>query len=207
MHAIIVALIGYLLGCIHGSQIVGKAKGINIKNKGMKNAGATNATLLLGWKYGLFVAFVDVLKAVISLLIVTAILEASGIILEEATLLIYINALFVIVGHNYPLTMNFNGGKGTASFFGILLMLNPMYALLSIVIFLLFAIIANYFVIGTLFTYIGFIMYTTKHYTLGPTIVASLLLCLFMIKHLDNFKRIVRQEEVKISSFYRREAG
>lgn len=207
MSVLIVIIIGYLFGCIHGSQIVGKFKKINIKKNGMKNSGATNATLLLGWKYGLFVAFVDVIKAVISMLLTAIILDKSGVALEQTTLFIYLNALFVIVGHNYPLTMNFNGGKGTASFFGVLLMLNPMFAVSSLFLLLFFAIITNYFVIGTMFTYIGFIMYTSKIYTSGPVIIASLFLLLFFIKHLENFKRIIRNEEVKLSSLYRKEAS
>lgn len=207
MYFLIVIMIGYLFGCIHGSQIVGKLKKINIKKSGMKNAGATNATLLLGWRYGLFVAFIDVIKAILSMLLVAMMLENSGITLEEMTFLIYINALFVIIGHNYPLTMNFDGGKGTASFLGILLMLNPMFAVLSFLIFLFVAFITNYFVIGTMFAYIGFVMYTMKTYTIGPLIISSLFLMLFLIKHLENFKRIMRNEEVKLSSLYRKEAS
>src|SRR5690625_1981869 len=113
--------LGYLFGCINGSQIIGKIKQINIKNNGMKNAGATNTTVLLGWRYGIVVAFIDIIKAIISLLILASLLYRYDMLLEMKVLLLYINALFVIVGHNYPLTMNFNGGKGTASLFGILL--------------------------------------------------------------------------------------
>lgn len=207
MYALIVSIIGYLFGCIHGSQIIGKFKQINIKENGMKNSGATNATLLLGWRYGLFVAFVDVIKAIMSMMLVIALLGKNGIILEQATLYIYLNALFVIIGHNYPLTMNFNGGKGTASFFGVLLMLNPLFAVFSLFLMLLFAIITNYFVVGTMFTYIGFIMYTSKTYSVGPVVIASLFLVLFFLKHSENFKRIIRSEEVKLSSLYRKEAS
>lgn len=207
MYALLVIIIGYLFGCIHGSQIVGKLKKVNIKKNGMKNAGATNTTLLLGWKLGLFVAFIDVFKAVISMTLTAIILEKSGIILEHATLLIYINALFVIIGHNYPLTMNFDGGKGTASFFGVLLVLNPLFAVISLVLLLLFAIVTNYFVIGTLFTYIGFIMFTSKTYTTGPILISILFILIFFIKHMENFKRIIKNKEVKLSSIYRNEAS
>jgi len=50
------ALIGYLLGCINGSQIIGAIKNIDIGNEGYKNPGASNTTLLLGWRYGIIVA-------------------------------------------------------------------------------------------------------------------------------------------------------
>lgn len=205
MHVLFAIVVGYLFGCIHGSQIVGKIKNINVRNSGMKNAGATNVTVLFGWRYGVFVAFVDIMKAVISLLLIMMMLERSGIILEEATLLIYINALFVIIGHNYPMTMRFKGGKGTASFLGILLMISPLLTASLFLLFLFFAFISNYFVVGTLFAYLGFVLYTMKQYSSGPFLISLLFLCLFLIKHFDNFNRIMKKEEVKLSSLYRRE--
>src|SRR5699024_11686870 len=135
-------------------------------------AGASNTTILLGWKYGAVVAFIDVFKAVISLMITALILNNYNILYEWQMILLYINALFVVIGHNYPLTMNFNGGKGTASFFGVLLMINPAFAIISLALSLLFAFVTNYFVIGTLFAYIGFIMFTILTYSTGPVVIA-----------------------------------
>jgi len=116
MYVLLTIIIGYLFGCLHGSQIVGKLKQINFKKNGSKNAGATNTVLLLGWKYGFFVAFVDVFKAIISFLFIAVILHKYNVAFEIQIILLYINALFVVIGHNFPLTMNFKGGKGTASF-------------------------------------------------------------------------------------------
>src|SRR5699024_8390363 len=124
MYIFLIVMIGYLSGCINGSQIIGKMKNINIKSNGMKNAGATNTTVLLGWKYGFIVAFIDIMKAVISLMIATVFLNKIGIMIEVYVLLLYVNALFVIVGHNYPIQMGFKGGKGTASLFGVLLFID-----------------------------------------------------------------------------------
>ncbi len=50
VYLLIIAIIGYLFGCINGSQIIGKCKHIDIKNYGSRNAGASNVTLQLGWK-------------------------------------------------------------------------------------------------------------------------------------------------------------
>lgn len=114
---LILMIIGYLFGCINGSQIVGKYKNIDIKNNGMKNPGASNTTVLLGWKYGIVVACIDIFKATISLVIAAYLLDRYLVSFELQMLLLYINALFVVIGHNFPFTMNFKGGKGTASFF------------------------------------------------------------------------------------------
>ena|SRR5690625_4745156 len=204
---LLIIIIGYLFGCINGSQIIGKYKNVNIKKSGMKNAGASNTTVLLGWKYGFIVAFIDVCKAIASLVIVAFILNKYNVLLEWQMLLLYINALFVVIGHNFPLTMHFNGGKGTASFFGVLLFLDWKFAVLGLFILLLFAFVTNYFVTGTFMLYISFITFTAYSFGRGTTYVAFLFTILFLIKHTENFKRIINKEEVKLSTIFRREAS
>jgi len=203
----LIICIGYLLGCLHGSQIVGRYKKINIKKSGMKNSGASNATLLLGWKYGLIVAIVDVGKAVLSLLLTIHVLQYFQVIDELFIVYLLLNGLFVIIGHNYPLTMNFNGGKGTASFFGVLLFFNWKLAIISLCIALIFSFISNYFVVGTLTGYIVFNIYVGMLHTKGPILLSLLFTLLFFVKHSENFKRIMNNEEVKLRAFFRKEAS
>lgn len=204
---LLVPIIGYIFGCINGSQIIGKYKNINIKQSGMKNAGASNTTILLGWKYGAVVAFIDVFKAVISLMITALILNNYNILYEWQMILLYINALFVVIGHNFPLTMNFNGGKGTASFFGVLAYFDWKFAVLGLFILLLFAVVTNYFVMGTFMLYVSFITYTAYMYGRETVYIAFFFKLLFILKHMENFKRILNKEEVKISSLLRREVS
>lgn len=205
MYFFIIALIGYLFGCINGSQIIGKYKQINIKRNGSKNAGASNTFLLLGWRPALIVTIIDVVKAIISLSFIALLLSYTELLFETQILLLYVNALFVIIGHNYPVTMNFNGGKGTASFLGILLFFNWKFALIAFIIFLVFSFITNYFVIGTFVAYLSFITYTSFTYGRGPTYIAFMLAMCFVFKHKDNVKRIMNKEEMKLSSLFERQ--
>jgi len=207
MRLIIICVIGYLFGCIHGSQIVGNYKNINIKKNGMKNAGASNTTLLLGWKYGIIVALIDVFKAIFSILLVMIVLNYYGVIHEAQIIYIYINALFVIIGHNYPMTMNFNGGKGTASFIGLILMIDWKIAFIGLFILLLLSFATDYLVIGVLSMYISFIGFTYYSFGIFPVLIAVLLFALSVMKHMENYKRIMSKEEIKLSSFLRKEAS
>lgn len=207
MHLLLVAIIGYLFGCLNGAQIIGKMKHINMKTNGSGNAGATNTTVLLGWKSGALVAFIDVFKAILSLYITAAILMEMNLFLEYEILLLYLNALFVVVGHNFPMTMQFKGGKGTASFLGILLFIDWKFAILAFMVFIIFAFATNYFVIGTFMAYISFIGYTSSTYGRAPTYVALLFTFLFLCKHTDNMKRIMNKEEMKLTSLFRRHAS
>src|SRR5690625_1580639 len=186
MYFLIVAIIGYLFGCVHGSQIVGKYKHFNIKKSGMKNDGAINNTVLLGCRYGFIVAFIDIFKAIMSLLIISSLLNKFDVAFDVQIIYLYINALFVIIGHNFPLTMNFNGGKGTASLFGILLYIDWRFAVMGLFILLLFAFVTNYFVTGTFILYISFAMYTLFLFGRAPTVIAILFILLFFIKHAEN---------------------
>lgn len=203
----IVIVVGYLFGCLHGSQLIGKYKSINIKKSGTKNSGASNATLILGWRYGLVVAIIDIGKAIVSLQFTIYLLQYYNVLDEMAIVYLLVNGMFVIIGHNYPLTMNFNGGKGTASFLGVLLFLNWKLAIISLLMALIFSFISNYFVLGTLSGYLLFSVYIGYLYGKGPVVISTLFTLLFLIKHIENFKRIMNDEEVKLRALFRKEAS
>ncbi len=156
MYVLLVTLIGYVFGCFHGSQAVSKYKKVDIKNSGVNNSGASNTTILLGWKYGILVAIIDIFKATLSIVLVLYLLNSQGITGQMQTLLVYINALFIIIGHNYPITMKFSGGKGTASLVGILLAIDWKVAVVGIGILLLFTLATDYLVVGVFFMYMSF---------------------------------------------------
>ncbi|MUK89779.1 glycerol-3-phosphate acyltransferase [Ornithinibacillus sp. L9] len=205
MYILVACLIGYIFGCIHGSQIVGKLKKIDIKNAGVKNAGASNTTILLGWKYGILVGLIDIFKATAAILLVLYILNENGITGETQTLLVYLTALFIIIGHNYPITMRFSGGKGTASLVGVLLAIDWKIALIGIGILLLFTITTDYLVIGVLFMYFSFLVSTYYFFGIEPTMIVILLSVLSILKHVENYKRIMRKEEKTLSSMFKKQ--
>lgn len=207
MYILLVALCGYLFGCINGSQIIGKLKQVNVRESGSKNPGASNTVVLLGWRAGAFVAFIDVFKAIISFLLVAIILHKYNVLFETQMMILYLNALFVIIGHNFPLTMNFQGGKGTAAFLGFLLCLNWQFTIVAFAIFLLGAFITKYFVMGTFMAYGAFVLYTLINFGRGPFLIAILFVVLFLISHMENFKRMMSKEEMTISTLFRREVS
>ena len=207
MYFLISGLIGYLFGCIHGSQLMGKLKKIDIKNSGVKNAGASNTTILLGWKYGILVALIDIFKATSAILLVLYILNEGGIVGSQQTLFIYITALFVIIGHNYPVTMKFSGGKGTASLVGALIAIDWKVAVIGIGLLLIFTFATDYLVIGVLVMYLSFLVTTYFFFGVAPTMIVALLSILSIMKHIENYKRILNKEETKLSSMFRKKVS
>lgn len=207
MYFLVASVCGYLFGCINGSQLIGKYKQVSVKQEGMKNAGATNTTLVLGFKYGLAVLFIDIMKVIFSLLFISILLNENNVALDMHMLLLYINGFFVILGHNFPATMNFSGGKGTAAFYGFLLYIDWRFAVMGFIMMLIFAFISNYFVVGTFLVYISFNAYTTFTFDSSIIFISLLFTFLFLIMHKENYKRIIQQEEIKVSALLHREAS
>ncbi|WP_200411624.1 glycerol-3-phosphate acyltransferase [Virgibacillus salexigens] len=202
MITLAVSIIGYLAGCLHGSQLVSIYKQVDIKKNGVKNAGASNATILLGWKYGILVALIDIFKATFAILLVLYILNENGINGKEQTLLVYITALFIILGHNYPITMKFSGGKGTASLVGILLAIDWKIAVIGIGILLLFTFATDYLVVGVLCMYLSFLITTFVFFGPEPTSIVIFLSILSAAKHMENYRRIITKQETKLSYMF-----
>lgn len=200
-------VIGYLFGCLHGSQLVGKYKKVDIKKTGVKNSGASNTTILLGWKCGIVVALIDIFKATISILLLLFILHDNG--LTDATMitLVYINTFFIIIGHNYPITMNFRGGKGTASIVGAFLAIDWKVAVICIGILIVLALVTDYLVVGVFLMYLAFVVTTLYFFGTVPAIIAILLFVISLVMHRENYLRVFAKEETKLSSLFHKKAG
>lgn len=198
-------VMGYLFGCIHGSQIVGKIKKVDIKNSGVKNAGASNTTILLGWKFGIIVALIDIFKAIIPIFILRFILKDSPLDDYTYHFLLYLSGAFAIIGHNYPVTMGFKGGKGTASLVGMLLVLDWKIGLIAILSLVLITFLTDYLVIGVFVMYLLFSVLTYFFdMGFGATVVAIFLTLLSTYKHMENYKRIKDKTEKRISSMFKK---
>ncbi len=205
MLGLVSIIIGYIFGCIHGSNIVGKLKKINIKESGVKNAGASNTTIVLGWKYGIIVALIDIGKGIVPVLIMRYWL--SGYSLDERTfyILLFLNGAFVIIGHNFPVTMKFSGGKGTASIIGVAFAIDWKVGLIGFVLLILITLISDYLPIGVLVMYLSWVVLTYIFgYPLYAILITFALTLLCIYKHMENWKRIQNQTETRVSSMLKK---
>lgn len=196
MNYFIVAFIGYVFGCLQFSYILGKTlRNVDIRTLGYGNAGASNAVISLGWKYGIAVALLDILKSIVSILIVKGLFK-NVVNIEQLNFYLYLNGFFVIVGHNHPFFMKFKGGKGTASLVGMLIAINIPMALLGILIIIIVTIATDYIALGTIALVIYFII-ATVYLKLGTgAIIISIAIAMMSVfNHLKNIKRIINKEE------------
>lgn len=197
-----ILLIGYLVGSIHGSKLAQWMSGVNIKKEGLNNSGASNATIVLGWKYGVLVGAIDILKGAIMIIGARLIApQLTSLSTSELDFLLYIAGAAVILGHNFPIYTKFKGGKGTASIIGVLLALHWPIGLAGLLLLICITLLTDYLLIGVFFFYLIFIgasIWTADG--IGPIIVAGFLFLMASFLHIENVQRLIRKEEVKISS-------
>lgn len=191
---LIIALIGYLFGCLQFAYFIGKIyTKKDIRSLGHGNAGASNVVVSIGWKQGVLVALLDIFKAVISVLLIRILYKD---LVQASYFPLFLNGIFVVIGHTFPFFLNFKGGKGTASTVGMLLAINLNLGLLSILIVFLSTVISNYIAVGALVLWV-YILALPLFLPLGlDTILLNIVMALvILIKHIPNIKRIKNKEE------------
>lgn len=143
------AVLAYFLGSLPNGVVIGKkVKGIDIRDHGSGNSGATNAYRVLGAKYGIIVLVADVLKGFIPVMLA----DMAGV---QGTSLILIG-IVAIVGHSLSFFLEFKGGKGVATSLGVFLYLVPQVMLIIIAAFIA-------------------VVYTTRYISLASIVGAGLL--------------------------------
>ena len=135
-------LLAYLFGSIPAGVLVARTYGVDIRKVGSGNIGATNVLRALGWGPALVVAFFDVFKGGIAVLVARA-FGLSDWMLGGV-------ALMAVLGHNYSVFLRFRGGKGVATSFGTLLFLDPALALWTFPIGLSVILLTRYVSAGSM---------------------------------------------------------
>ena len=195
MDYLIVIIIGYLFGCLQWSYILSMIiKKQDIRSLGAGNAGASNMVVSFGWKIGVLVAFLDILKAIISIYIIKYLINIT--LLDNNISYLFLNGFCVILGHNYPFYMNFKGGKGTASTFGMLLAIDYRLGIIGFFIILIVTFVTDYIALGAL-SLVGFLILSTMYLKLGnPSVfIALLITTLAIYNHIPNIKNILAKRE------------
>jgi len=129
----LIPIVSFLVGSIPFGLIIAKAKGVDIRQHGSGNIGATNVGRVVGKAYGILVFALDFLKGLLPVII------ARPIVADEANapILLVATALAAILGHNYPPWLGFRGGKGISTSAGALIALFPIALLIGLLVWIL----------------------------------------------------------------------
>ena len=127
-------LVAYAIGCVSFASLVARAHGVDIREKGSGNPGATNVSRVVGRGWGRIVLVLDILKGLLPVLLLPAVpvpAAPAWLVDSEGRALL---AAAVVLGHVFPVTAGFRGGKGVATLIGGLLALDPLLAAAAVAV-------------------------------------------------------------------------
>ncbi|WP_293259525.1 glycerol-3-phosphate acyltransferase [Nannocystis sp.] len=185
------SLLAYLVAAIPMGVLVGLARGVDIRQLGSGNIGATNAVRVLGAKWGVVVFLLDLLKAYLPMRLAMADAALGGLPAPEAGLAIV--GLAATLGHIFPVYLRFRGGKGVACALGVFAALMPVGGLFTALVYVQTLALTRVSAIGSLTA----INALTLHLWISGAPVAYRLLALAMaviiwIRHRGNLREIAR---------------
>ena len=197
--AVLTFLIGYLLGSVNTSLIVGKFYKVDVRQHGSGNAGMTNTLRTLGKLPAIFVIIGDVLKGVLACIIGNIILTDAVEIHDSFGAMV--GGIGAILGHNWPVYFGFIGGKGVLTAFAVIMTTKPLIGLILLAFFILIVLITRYVSLGSivaamLFPAVSFFMEKEFIYI----IFAGLIGLLVITRHKSNIERLINGKESKLGA-------
>ena len=187
-------LLGYLLGCSNLAYYLSKAAKKDIRKDGSGNLGASNATTLFGWRAGVAVAVHDAGKALLAVILARLVfpqLEYAGAAAGVAA----------VLGHVFPFYLKFKGGKGLASFLGMVAMLNWKVGIAVALMLVVITLVTDFIALGTISVSLAA---PAGIWLVTGGIVVPLILCIatvvMIFKHVENVQRILNHTEIGLRS-------
>lgn len=200
-----VTIVGYLLGSCPNGLLIGRARGVDIRQHGSGNIGATNALRVLGKKWGYLVFFLDAFKGFVAVRIAFALAMATPQVARYEVFGI-IGGLACILGHTFPVWLRFRGGKGVATSAGVLLGLMPIAVLSVFTIWLLLFQLTRYVSLASIVAAAALpllvALYLHVNILSGPALLPfSVLIAGVVIwRHRSNIRRLLHGTEERFAA-------
>jgi glycerol-3-phosphate acyltransferase PlsY len=198
---ILLCAVGYLCGCLTSGYLVGKAEGIDIRDYGSGNAGSTNVLRVLGKKKALITFLGDALKGAIPVALFKYVIgPRMGLPVNTVQFLSLVIGFAVVIGHDYPFTLHFKGGKGIATTAAIMLAFDWRLGLISFIIFTVVVAATRYVSLGSCLLSAGLVIEMAVLYP-GRWDLIGITACyaaLAIYRHRANIGRLIAGTESKI---------
>jgi acyl phosphate:glycerol-3-phosphate acyltransferase len=200
--SIVALILAYLLGSIPSAVWIGQAMyGIDVREYGSGNSGATNTFRVLGVKAGIPVLLIDIFKGWIAVKLGWAFGEFQIDTAQYHNLQLSL-AIAALIGHIFPVYVGFRGGKGVATLLGIILAVHVHAALYCMAIFIVLLLITRYVSLSSMITGIAFpfiIMLGYSNTVVAINIFGMFVSILILVTHQKNIERLLRGEEKRLS--------
>lgn len=203
---ILIMISAYLLGAVPFGFLFGKMKGIDIREHGSKNIGTTNTGRVLGKRYAIYTYILDMFKGFIFVFLFRFnIISSDYMVLSPA-----LYGLLAVLGHTFPIYLNFKGGKAVATSSGFLLGYCPWLFLIVMVLFFVVLLTTKYVSLGSLLgagtavviaIILAIVGYDSVFNKEVDVFFAIFLCCagfIIFIRHKSNIKRLKDKQELKV---------
>ncbi|HEX2666959.1 MAG TPA: glycerol-3-phosphate 1-O-acyltransferase PlsY [Gammaproteobacteria bacterium] len=192
-------LLAYLLGSLLGSMLVGCVfGGVDIRTQGSGNAGGTNALRTQGKIFALWVMLIDIGKGVAAAWLVPSIpLPVPGGSVLAGPWVAALCGMFAIVGHVFPVFYGFRGGKGAATYVGVVAVLAPVALLPGLAVFVLVLTLSGYVGLSTVLSACTVAVFALwQGGAASPLFTFALVMALFIVyTHRSNLQRLMAGNE------------
>jgi glycerol-3-phosphate acyltransferase PlsY len=203
MGLVLLTIIGaYLLGSIPSAVWYGQAFfGIDIRDYGSGNAGASNTFRVLGKKAGSVVMAIDILKGWTATSLPFFLVFWNSIPADDLILYQLLHGVASVLGHVFPIYVGFKGGKGVATLFGMVLAIQLDVALLCVAIFILVVLLSKYISLGSMIGTLAFpiLLMLPKYNPEEPALIifGFAMFAIVLLTHQKNIRRMIKGEESK----------
>ena len=183
MNYVISAVVGYLVGTLNPAVMISRLKGVDLRKKGTGNLGATNVLINCGRSYALFVMLFDFFKAF-------AVYKIMQGLFSSQLHVGMIAGTFAVVGHIFPFYLRFKGGKGLASFGGLVLAYSPFIFLFLLITGTVLMFVVNYSYILPFYAAAGFApLAAVMNGSVISVVIAAAISLIIFAKHFGNYKK------------------
>ena len=182
--------LAFVSGSIPTGLLLARSRGIDLRSIGSGNIGATNVLRAMGKGSALLTFLGDFLKGLLPVLL-------AGV-LETGALVEGFVGIAAILGHNFSIFLNFRGGKGVATSFGVLSIYSPIVALITAIIWLVTVVLMRYSSLGALISF-GAMPFLIGLLDAGEKLpIAICIAVLLFLRHMDNIRRLLQGTEKRI---------
>lgn len=208
MKELLLIFIAYLIGSIPTALLISRHFfGIDIRDYGSGNMGATNTFRVLGSKYGTVVMIFDIVKGMLAVALFNFLPHYLHNEWDRTNLMVGLG-LGAVVGHIFPIFADFKGGKGVATLFGMILAVQPVIAASCVGVFLLVLFLTRYVSLSSILAGIALpicVLWIWNDDVVIYRIFAVLVACLVILTHQKNIVKLLRGNESRVPIFKSRD--
>jgi len=181
--AAILVVLGYLAGSIPSGLLLGRRAGIDVRRHGSGNIGATNVARSAGALLGVATLVADAAKGALPVLLARA-LDGRPAVATAA-------GVAAFVGHVYPVTLGFAGGKGVATALGVLLVISPLAVVSALIVFALTVLLTRYVSLGSILAAIAApVAIAALGYPRSTLAAGVVMSTIIAVRHRENIARL-----------------